>query len=358
MPGVQPTHADDLDYVSSDSDFDPNISDEDEDMEPTENQSDDEMNTTPDHHDGDLIPLEEGEGFASHFDEREGHLFIANGQVVSNPLYPLPVDGKEQKRVNYLHAILRAKIGQNYVGPVGDVLAPDNGRVKLVIDLGTGTGKWVTQMAAEFPHVQFRGVDAANAVFEIADIEQRLQFGNRAADIVHVRDLSMSIQNYPALLQEIARVLRPGGLLLAGEWAHTHAYRQDIQTQLFNTGHTPNTTAFFDTVNQYFGPRTAHTLQSLPLDLERLVQNTNNFHDIQTETYDIDLDPWHGVEDGDRWGRRFKRAHRIYGKSVQYLLRGRGMADVDVNALVTAYLNNLGGVGLIHKYHALFAYRN
>ena len=38
--------------------------------------------------------------------------------------------------------MLRQFLGALYVGPVSDVLAPETGRRKMVLDLCTGNGKW------------------------------------------------------------------------------------------------------------------------------------------------------------------------------------------------------------------------
>ena len=82
--------------------------------------------------------------------------------------------------MNDQHDLLKELLDGNYVGPVGDILAwrPMQRQIK-VLDLCTGTGKWyvtlscifilqanrrcylrrVVEMAAEFPHVKFNGLD-------------------------------------------------------------------------------------------------------------------------------------------------------------------------------------------------------
>ena len=81
--------------------------------------------------------------------------------------------------MNIQHELLKGLLDANYVGPVRDHLArrPSQHQVK-VLDLCTGTGKWyvmsytfimranrrchlrrVVEMAKEFPHVRFNGLD-------------------------------------------------------------------------------------------------------------------------------------------------------------------------------------------------------
>ena len=82
--------------------------------------------------------------------------------------------------MNDQHDLLKELLGGNYVGPVGEILArrPLQRQIR-VLDLCTGTGKWyvtpscifiqranrrchlrrVVEMAEEFPHVKFNGLD-------------------------------------------------------------------------------------------------------------------------------------------------------------------------------------------------------
>ena len=91
------------------------------------------------------------------------------------------------QRMNVQHDLLKELLGGNYVGPVRDLLArrPLQRQIK-VLDLCTGTGKWyvtprifillanrrwhlrrVVEMAEEFPHVKFNGLDIG--VCRVAD---------------------------------------------------------------------------------------------------------------------------------------------------------------------------------------------
>lgn len=47
------------------------------------------------------------------------------------------------KRLNRQHNVLHGVVGSNYVGPVQEVLEHVPNRTKYVVDLGTGTGKWL-----------------------------------------------------------------------------------------------------------------------------------------------------------------------------------------------------------------------
>ncbi|KAG8750583.1 hypothetical protein FRC12_012814 [Ceratobasidium sp. 428] len=112
--------------------------------------------------------------------------------------------------------------GGNYVGPVEEILAPIVGRERRVLELGTKTGTWTQSMATEFPHVQFRSVDIApimahaprsNIIFEVYDFTEGILLENESQDAVFLNVIMEVVKDYRALLREVHRVLRPGGLI-------------------------------------------------------------------------------------------------------------------------------------------------
>lgn len=143
----------------------------------------------------DVVPLTADE-FPEYFQERDGRLFHSHGGCP----YPLPVDAEEQQvsrtlfdscyassvispgiyqRQNGINQLLRRLFGDYSVGPVRELFQFAPGEQRRVLDLGTGTGQWyvmsrvllptssptltqiyrVLDMAREFPHVKFYGVD-------------------------------------------------------------------------------------------------------------------------------------------------------------------------------------------------------
>ncbi|KAI0290271.1 hypothetical protein B0F90DRAFT_1787105 [Multifurca ochricompacta] len=112
------------------------------------------------------------------------------------------------------HILLRMITGRNYDAPLRELLNENLDERKVVIDLCTGAGHWVLEMAREFPHVAFRGLDRVpiqtryppdNVRFEIVDVTERLRFADASIDVVHARMVCLRV--------------RRAQLFLSAEWS-------------------------------------------------------------------------------------------------------------------------------------------
>jgi ubiquinone/menaquinone biosynthesis C-methylase UbiE len=111
--------------------------------------------------------------------------------------------------------------------------------IKRVLDLACGPGGWVHDVADTFPQMEVIGVDLsgrmiayarahahvrklANTSFRIMNVTTPLDFPDGSFDLVNARCIFafMSPQQWPGLLKECMRILRPGGIirLTEGEW--------------------------------------------------------------------------------------------------------------------------------------------
>lgn len=112
-----------------------------------------------------------------------------------------------------------------------DLLAKriDFTQVKTALDVGCGKGHWTRIMSRLLsPDAKIVGIDKEaewiNSIdvpsdrfsFMVADAH-RLPFADESFDLVTCQTLLMYIQDYKQVLQEMARVLKPGGLLMLSE---------------------------------------------------------------------------------------------------------------------------------------------
>ncbi len=133
----------------------------------------------------------------------------------SSAPYLLPKDDPEAQRLNFQHHLLKSLLAGNYAAPINNLHS--------VLDVGCGTGRWVTEMAQEFPATQVVGLDIqhpilhiqqpANTLFLLGDILKGLPFANQSFDFVHQRLLVAAIPaaNWRSVILELMRVTRSGG---------------------------------------------------------------------------------------------------------------------------------------------------
>jgi len=140
----------------------------------------------------------------------------------------------------------------------------DLSQVHRVLDIACGPGGWLLEMVTQYPHLHGVGVDisqlmtayAANLAasqelsnidFQAMDVTQGLKFPDYSFDFVNGRILTgfLLTQQWEALLQECARITRPGGVLRLTEveWGFTNSAALDILTEytaraFYLSGHT------------------------------------------------------------------------------------------------------------------------
>ncbi|GLB35760.1 putative methyltransferase [Lyophyllum shimeji] len=166
------------------------------------------------------------------------------GRGINNysEVYRLPADEEELDRLEKQHQMFKELMG-NYPPPMFEVMANDvPGETKACLDLGCGSGGWILDTSRDFPLSQNVAVDLVpmqnlamppNCRSEVDDINLGLEHFYGDFNVVHAQLIASGIRDFHNLINQISRVLRPGGLIILIEWDF-HSY--DIDRQRITVG--------------------------------------------------------------------------------------------------------------------------
>ncbi|KAI8971879.1 S-adenosyl-L-methionine-dependent methyltransferase [Mycotypha africana] len=135
---------------------------------------------------------------------------------------------QELDRMVTQHYILRTAFGSDFAAPVNNLTKRPfkPGKNVVVLDVGCGSGIWTMEMATQFPHAHFIGIDRQatypknikpkNCHFKQFNIDQshiQLPFEDASVDYIFQRDINWDLleSSWLPLVQEFFRVLKPGG---------------------------------------------------------------------------------------------------------------------------------------------------
>lgn len=137
------------------------------------------------------------------------------GHVPDVP-YMLPNFNQEIDPLDLQHYMIRYLLKGNYIAPIA--------KPAHILDVGCGTGRWVSEMAQEFPQAELNGIDLKhpegdaalfphNSHFHAGNVLNGLPFEDSFFDFVHQRLLIFAIPQtrWQQLVNELVRVTRRGG---------------------------------------------------------------------------------------------------------------------------------------------------
>lgn len=215
-------------------------------------------------------------------------------------VYRLPADQEELDRLDKQHLLFQRVMGK-YPPPLAEVMADDvPGETKACLDLGCGSGSWIMDVARDFPHCSAVAVDLVpmqspnmppNCRSEVDDINLGLEHFYGDFDVVHARLISSGIKDYHRLVDQISRVLRPGGLVNLLEFDF-HMYdanfqRIDLETSIIAEPWWPRWLAFVElSVRNAGGDVEAAT------HLDSWLRNHGAFEDVVYKDFWIPSCPW------------------------------------------------------------------
>ncbi|RGB25677.1 S-adenosyl-L-methionine-dependent methyltransferase [Rhizophagus diaphanus] len=152
--------------------------------------------------------------------------FTSQEDLEIEPLFPLSRSQYEQVQAwKEQHLLSKETWGEHFIAPVNEWLKFG---VK-VLDMGCGTGMWLTDVGSEYPLSDFIGVDILpliikrhppNVEFIQADIKIRLPFPDMSFDYIQMRHMLFYFTENDwknTVIPELIRVLKPGGYLEIAE---------------------------------------------------------------------------------------------------------------------------------------------
>ncbi|KAG8936007.1 hypothetical protein FRC03_001216 [Tulasnella sp. 419] len=143
--------------------------------------------------------------------------------------FPITMSPEEIRRLDIQNEILDRMLGGLYpaVDKVNAALAPSGDSIPRILDLGTGSGAWAVDIAEQFPHAEVIGVDLhiptpsrpipPNLRFELDDANGPLPHYANSFNLIHARALDARILDYPLFVNQVACMLRPGGVFIVSK---------------------------------------------------------------------------------------------------------------------------------------------
>ncbi|KAG8925281.1 hypothetical protein FRC02_009797 [Tulasnella sp. 418] len=266
-----------------------------------------------------------------------------------NDGYMLPADSAEHNRLDVQHILLRLVLG-NSLYPAQDIvrkaLSPHQQERPAVLDIGTGSGRWAIDMAAEFPHAEVVGLDLvpptlagvnempANCRFEVDDANLPLEHYANSFNLCHVRSAEAGIHDFDNFLYNVAQILRPHGVLVLSTGS----------PQLYDENFEPLPVAHpsderFSWVQRVLGEtfivyrNRGNPSCEAGIHWHGWLEKNPNFYDLKTREVFIPLGPWTGTADETQTYiaelMRYDISHALHSFKPMILMDGLRQDVVD-----------------------------
>ena len=148
------------------------------------------------------------------------------------------------------------------------------------------------------------------------------------------------------MMAEASRVLRPGGLILLGEWIHLPIDH--------NGGSPPGVTAFCQALGSSL--LYEYAIPNIPPFLVDFVSQLGGFDDIQSRDFYMPIGDW--APRAKDLGFKFSQTLQIWVESAAMVLAKAGYKDDAVKSLVGGYIDDISNIpGLRIVYRVVTARR-
>jgi ubiquinone/menaquinone biosynthesis C-methylase UbiE len=212
--------------------------------------------------------------------------------------------------------------------------------ISAVLDLGCGSGGWAMDIARQYPEISVTGVDnnesllqyvrahakvreLENIQFQTMNILQPLDFPDASFDLVNARCLfsSFTPKDWPPLLQECKRILRPGGTLRLTEMERANTNSPALEKfwdiyakALFVSGRSFSRTGRFIGLTPYLGS----------------LLHEAGFEQIGNRAHTPDVSSW--TPDAELWRQS---TDMTWGLLIPFLVKSGVTTDEEIQQLRT-----------------------
>lgn len=152
------------------------------------------------------------------------------------------------------------------------------------------------------------------------------------------------------MLSEASRLLRPGGLILLGEWVH-------LPVESSSGVSPPGVTAFCQALDSAL--LNFYRIPNIPPHLTDIISYLGGFDNIQSRDYNMPIGDWASSSPGTKaLGAKFRQTLEIWAKSAATVLARAGYDEDEVQGLVDGFVANIFSIaGLQIAYRVVTAHR-
>ncbi|KAJ3007304.1 hypothetical protein NUW54_g3598 [Trametes sanguinea] len=274
--------------------------------------------------------------------------------------YPLPPDARCGEMQEHLHELVRGLTWDPCFRKLQSLLFSRPNLIPTVLDVGSGSGCWIIEMAKFLPGVQCYGCDLVpvtnvltepNVSIEVRNIRSGLGCPDGSYDVIHARNVAIGVPEYEKFVSNAARALRPAGLLSLTEWTRTI----EMADSTLLEDRAPRAYAFLIALENILG-HICHIKSVLPL-LNGAIHGERLFARSMPITRRFYVGDW-PVGSSDRHdGIRMRDVLIEFAKSMREFL-GKYLITPLVDDLIEGFVSDLNTVSPMYTtYHTVHAMR-
>lgn len=164
-------------------------------------------------------------------------------------------------------------------------------------------------------------------------------------------NLSEQVSDFPRLLQEIGRILRPDGLFLSGEWGRYVAFDSSFISNPQTDA--PGVNRFWNVINSALETR---GLLPVAGNIPLWLHDSGQFKDITAQQFIVPIGRWPQDASARRHGKAMRSSLVQYAEAFIPMLKMDGWEESKLDDLLAGLVYDLRNVrGLVGVFHTVYA---